>query len=242
MKIIKFKKTKNSLYLLELDNNEEIEVHEDLILKHELLLNKEIKNKEALIEENKKYLAYDLSLRYIARKEISKKELREYLKKKEYDDLVIDETIERLVKEKALDELRLTRAYIKTKLLTSSDGPYKIKRNLLDKEIPELMIDEELVVFTKEEQLKRISKLKDKYLKSKRNKSFYNIKNSLYAYLSNLGYEKSYIVEAIDNLSYDETSAREKEYEKLKKVLARKYSGDELERKIKAKLYERGFQ
>ena len=34
---------------------------------------------------------------------------------------------------------------------------------------------------------------------------------------------------------------RKKEYEKIKKRLAHKYSGDELERKIKERLYQKGL-
>ena len=59
MKIEKFSKTKNSMYIIALDNGNKIKIHEDLILKYELLLTKIIDNKELInitqVKENESY-------------------------------------------------------------------------------------------------------------------------------------------------------------------------------------------
>ena len=67
MKIVKFSKAKNGMYLLSLEDGNKIKIHEDLILKYELLLSKEID--EDLIEkinlENQTYEIYSVALKYL---------------------------------------------------------------------------------------------------------------------------------------------------------------------------------
>ena len=46
----------------------------------------------------------------------------------------------------------------------------------------------------------------------------------------------------LDNISFDDTSLKEKEYAKLKLKYSKKYSGYELEQVIKRKLYEKGYR
>ena len=87
MKIEKFTKNKNGMYILILDNGNKIKVHEDLILKYELLLSKKINEEllEAIQKENQIYEIYEVALKYINTILRSSKELIEYLKKKGYE-------------------------------------------------------------------------------------------------------------------------------------------------------------
>ena len=55
--------------------------------------------------------------------------------------ILIEEVIERLKKEGYISEKQYIEAYINDKLNLSKDGPYKIKRNLLNLELPENLID-----------------------------------------------------------------------------------------------------
>ena len=60
--------------------------------------------------------------------------------------------------------------------------------------------------------------------------------------LINLGYDREMINECLNNIKIDnQDELKKKEEEKIRKKLERKYQGDELERKIKEKLYQRGF-
>ena len=60
--------------------------------------------------------------------------------------------------------------------------------------------------------------------------------------LINLGYDKEMINDCLNHISIDNLDElKEKEKEKVRKKLERKYSGDELERKIKEKLFQKGF-
>ena len=49
------------------------------------------------------------------------------------------------------------------------------------------------------------------------------------------------IIEIFDNLDLNKNDLLKKEYDKLYKKLSLKYSGKELENKIRNKLYQKGF-
>ena len=60
--------------------------------------------------------------------------------------------------------------------------------------------------------------------------------------LINMGYEKEMINECLSNITINnQDELKEKEIIKIRKKLERKYTGEQLERKIKEKLYQQGF-
>ena len=60
--------------------------------------------------------------------------------------------------------------------------------------------------------------------------------------LINLGYEKSDIVEVLNSKEINDDEAKKREYEKIRRSLEKKYSGDVLEYKVREKLYRKGFR
>ena len=68
------------------------------------------------------------------------------------------------------------------------------------------------------------------------------LKNKIIIDLVNLGFNKEDIVSELNNFEIDDKEAYNHEYEKIKKSLEKKYSGDELKFKIKEKLYRKGFR
>ena len=87
MEIKKFKKLKNNIYELELDNGSLVKLYDDVIVKYSLLINKKIDNK--LLDEITKYNtsldAYYLSLKYISKKLRCEKEIEKYLTKLDFN-------------------------------------------------------------------------------------------------------------------------------------------------------------
>ena len=57
-----------------------------------------------------------------------------------------------------------------------------------------------------------------------------------------LGYTKDYIVLELDNFDLHDKEIYEKERKKIYDKLSKKYEGDELEYKVKAELYRKGFR
>lgn len=242
MKIEKFIKSKNGMYILSLEDNNKIKIHEDLILKYELLLAKKIDDKllEIIKKENKIYEIYELSLKYIKTRLRSRKELIEYLKKNyEYDD--IEKVLDLLKKQGYLDENIYASSFIHDKTLMSSYGPNKICSELEKLGIDKSIIDDKIIIYTRKMEYERINKIIEKQIKNNRNKGASLLKRKIQVYLLSLGYSNSCINECINNYNFYDQDLYKKEYEKILKQLSKKYSGKELEYKLKQKLYQKGF-
>lgn len=244
LKIEKFIKQKDGNYKLKLENSNELIVHEDLILKYELLLTKNINEEimEQLREEQKNYDVYNVALKYIKVKIRSKKEIKVYLEKKGYSSDQIDYAISLLEKQGYLNNELFAKAFIHDKIHLSNDGPLKIIIELEKNDIIEDIITKNMDIFTEELERERIEKLVKKQLKLNKNKSNQLLKKKIELNLINLGYHKSLINEILSDIKVDDSNIYQKEYEKLEKKLNRKYQGKELELKIKQKLYQKGFK
>ena len=244
MKIIKYTKKKDGMYSLLLEDNDLILVHEDLILKYGLLLHKDIDEdiREKIEEENLNYTAKTVALKYITTRFRSEKELKDYLDKKGVNKDIIDIVIKDLKKDNYINDEIYTEMFIHDKINLTMDGPYKVRKELEKAGIKDSIINDKIDIYTKEIQIEKINKIIDKQLKTNHNKSNYMLKNKILNYLNNNGYDSSLSISIFDskNLSSDKDIAK-KEYDKLYKKLSNKYSGSELEFKIKQKMYQKGF-
>lgn len=244
MKIEKFKKLKNGQYTLILADDSTLNVHEDLILKYNLLITKHINNqlKTQLLEENKIYMAYDQALKYLNTKMRSIGEMKSYLQKG-YEEEIINNVVNRLITEKYLDDKKYCLSFINDKIILSNDGPLKIIQELQKKDVDNNFIVENIQIYTDEIQKEKIKKLIIKQIKSNHNKSSFILKRKILEYLVNLGHEKSIIIDQLNEVyDFNDEQVRQKEYEKTYKKLSQKYTGYELEQRIKKKMYEKGFR
>ena len=244
MKIKKFTKAKNNLYKLTLEDDRTILVHEELILKKGMLLSKEI-DQDTIndIERlNNNLNAYDIAIKYISNRYHSIHEVRNFLRKKEIDNDVIEEVISKMIKQKYLDDKVYTKAYINDQINLTNNGPYKIRRELENVYVKDSIIDEYLSAFDLEKEKEKLEVLIPKYVKTIRNKSYSMMKKKVLDHFTDSGYTKSIIINLLDEIEYDDTESYDKEYEKIKIKLSRKYSGEELEFKIKQSLYQKGFR
>ncbi len=245
MNIKKYQKLKNGKYQLTLEDGSIITTYEDIILKLELLITKKVDESdlERINTENKKYDAYFTALKYLNVRVRSKKEIITYLKSKDFDNENINDTIVILEKQGYINDDNFAKSFLNNKLITTANGPYKIKRELIDKGISNDIISNTLVLYTNDIQKEKIEKQVNRMIKSNRNKGNNLLKRKIYNELVKNGFDKTLIKDIVDNLnlSSDEELLK-KEYDKLYKRLCRKYSGDELEYKIKQKLYQKGFE
>ena len=246
MRIIKYKKGSKGLYKVELDDGRVLSLYEDVILKFDLLLKKEIMDSDldSINKYNLECDVYYVALNNIKSRFKSEFELRNILKKKEYPDEYIELAINKLIKQGYLNDRLFARSYINNQTLTTSRGPLRIQRDLLDKKIDYNVINEELSVFSEEEQLMKIKKIISKKLQSNHSRGGYVLKQKVVNDVKLLGYDSlviSRVISEFDFSSNDEDIAK-KEYNKLYKRLSHRYSGDELERKIREKLYQKGLK
>lgn len=241
MKIKKYIKVGTNKYKIILENDESIILYEDIILKFELLLKKEIDNLELIKEYNNKFELYDKALSYINKKIRSESEIRKYLTKYTNNQDDIQDIINKLYASNFLNNKLYIQSYINDKIYLSLTGPIKIKNDLIKLGYDANLIDDELVIFDKDLIIERINKYINKNLKSN-SKSLIMFKNKMLVNLINLGYSQNDILSCLNKIDFKDDSLKEKESEKLRKKYSKKYSGYDLEQIIKRKLYEKGYR
>ena len=235
MKINKFKKVGKNKYKVFFENTD-ITLHEDVILKYDLLIRSDIDTDliDKIIEENRYYDVYESALNYIEIKMRNKKEIIKYLINKGYDEVLINKVIEKLEELGLLNNKNYITAYINDKINLSNDGPYKIKNSLLELDFSENEIDNYLNTINYEVWKDKLIKIINKKKNIMKSKSYYmfitKMKNDLY----NLGYDKEMIDEELSKISYESDSIN-KEFEKCFK----KFKGDKY--KITSSLLRKGY-
>ena len=150
--------------------------------------------------------------------------------------------VDKLVSQGYLNDRSYAKGFINNKMVTSNMGPNKIRKELLEHKISLDIINEELVVFEEEIQLEKINKVVDKLIRSNHTRGGFVLKKKIINDLVMLGYDVDLINRVISEYDFsNDKDMVKKEYDKLYKRLSRKYSGNELEYKIKEKLYQKGL-
>lgn len=240
MLIKEIKKLKNNKYKITYDDKILL-VHEDILIKYNILTKKNIDDKLLIeIEKENIYLeAYDKALRYLGIKMRLEKDIYTYLKDK-YDNKTINKVIDKLKKEGYLDTNKYIKAFINDKINLTNDGPYKIKRDLINKGIDESLIDLDIIDINIIKD--NLTKLIIKYSNINRDNSISVIKSKTLNHCLLLGYDKELILDIFDSLNIKEnTNKIKKDYDKLINKYKTKYTGYKLEATIKQKLYQKGY-
>lgn len=241
MKIMKYKRLNNGKYNIILDDRELV-VYEEVILKYNLLLKKDISDKELtkINQDNVEWEAYYIGLKSLKSRFKSKSELRKVLFNKEYDLDVINKVTDKLEKQGYIDDVSFSKSYVNSQLITTNKGPNKIISELKNKGVKEEDIC--LDSYLEEIQIERINKLINKAIKSNKTRGGVILKRKIIGDLINLGYDSSLVNDIVDSYSFPiDKEIYKKEYDKLYKSLSRKYKDKELESKIKSKLYQKGL-
>lgn len=245
MEITKFKKLKNNLYEVIFQDKTKLKFYDDTIIKFNLLINKKIdanKLKE-ILNYNNGIDAYYKALKYINIRLRTKNEITKYLTKNNYDKKIIDEVIDRLEKEKYLDDDLYIRAYINDQVTLTLKGPMLIYKELVKLGFAKDKIQNYLGNFTDDVWQEKITKIIGKKIKSNHNLSSKMLKINIKNYLINQGFNSEIVNKELANFDYvDSLDILEKEYMRQYRKLKNKYQGKELSNKIKYNLYKKGFE
>lgn len=239
MEIKKYKKLKNNIYELELDNDLKVRLYDDVIVKYDLLLKKKISDNELkeIIKFNDELESYYLALKFISKKLRCEKEVIEYLKKYNYDNNIIEKTINRLKKYNYLNREEYIKSFINDKYNFSSDGPNKIKRKLNELGFT----DDEINPYIDKDYQAKIEKIIDKKVKNNHKLSNNMLKQNINNYLINLGYSKEMFIDYLNKININNKDYILKDLDKLIKKYKNKYSDKELRYVIKNKLFIKGY-
>ena len=243
MKILKFKKQSKDKYMLYLDDNSKITLYEDVIIKNNLLITKQIDKKllDIIEKENNDRKSYILAVNYISIKMRSNKEIKEYLIKKGFSNENIDKQINQLIADGYLNDEKFTISFINDNINLTNKGPLKIKNELIKYGINNDIIEEKINLIDDDIVKDKLNNLIDKQLRIKKG-SENAIKIKLINYFINLGYSKDMIITLLSNkkISSDKNKIK-KDYEKLYNKYKVKYNEEELLYFISQKLYSKGY-
>lgn len=241
MEILKYKKIGRDKYNLYLDNDEVISLYEDVILRNNLLITKRIDedNYDIIMHDNDREKAYLMAIKYITFKLRTKKEVMMKLDK-DFSSDISGLIIDKLEKNNYLNDDLYAKLYINDRMNISSDGTYRIKKDLLNKGIDEKIIDKYLIKIDDEDIKIKMRRLIDKKIKINNKYTGSVLRNRIYNYLVNLGYDTHEVINVLNEYKFDNSNLNNA-YNKLLKQYSKKYDEDKLHYVIFNKLKLMGY-
>lgn len=178
---------KNS-YEIEFSNFEKVNIIEDTLVKFNLYKNLEVADDfpQKLREENNFIKAFNLACSYLKNIKATK-DVKDYLRKKEIPDEIIEEIIFGLEYKGFLDDLNYSKLYIRDSQKLNKYGQNKIKYNLISKGIDKYTVEDALESLDYDLERENIRnlftrKIKDDYSTENINKAVKYLINKGYAY------------------------------------------------------------
>lgn len=243
MKIIKFTKLKSNKYTVYFDDGTNIKLYDDVIIKYNLLSNKELDDDkiDEIVKYNDRLGSYYKALKYITKRQRTEKEVYEYLVK-DYTRKTTEETIDRLKIEGYFKKDIYLKSYINDAINLNLIGPNKIKDNLKKLGFNDDEIKPFIDNISDDIWLGKVERLVNKKVKANHQYGINKLREKIFYDISNLGFPKWMIEEKVKDLEIDNSdSILDREFNKLYSKLSRKFEGNELFFQIKVKLLQRGF-
>lgn len=203
---------------------------------------------EEILSEDKIRKGYQYAINYLSYRMRTKKEMNDYLTKKELGEEDIQIVIQRLTKENYLNDLEFAKAFVRSRINLTLKGPGAIKRELFEKGISEKDINESLELFNDYEQLEKAKAFIEKKSQTHGRTSRKDQDRKVYSLLLVNGFSQEIIQQALSNLKEeteddlhdDDWEAVTYQGEKAMKKYRSK-EGWEKKNKVKQFLYARGF-
>lgn len=243
MRIIKFVKSGKSKYNLILDDNMTLTLNEEVIIKNNLLVNRKLDKDtlNKLLYENNIEELCSKCINYISIRLRSKKEIINYLNKQTKDETLINNVVDKLEKLGYINDEVFSKCYINDKINLTNYGANKIKDDLKKHNIAEEIIEKYINKIDEDTVKNKINKIIEKSINTNTKYSKNMLISKIFMKLTMLGYDKNLINEQLSNYQIEEKDdIIKKDYDKVFSKLNGKYSGKELEYKIKQKLVQKG--
>lgn len=200
MKIDKYEKIGVGKYRIYLSNGEVIEIYDDVIIDNDLLLKGELDRNtyNKIIRESELQEKYNSCVKYISVRIRCTKEIYDYLLKKKVSDDDIALIIDKLRKNKLLDDNYFCECFIKDKLRFTSWGPYRIVRELNKYSIDNNVINNYSYLMNDEVIYDKLYKLISKAIKSNHKLDNNKLRNKIYRNYLNMGFKSDMIVNILN--------------------------------------------
>lgn len=222
-------------------------VDEDVLIKYQLKKGMELDDfavTEIFYQDDIRK-AYSQAIQYLAVRMRSEQEVRQYLKKKEINEQIINEVIHKLYQYQFLNDQEFAYAFVRTQMNTTDKGTIVIRQELKEKGISDGIILASLLEYPYEIQIEKGFKLANKFVEKNKKDSVKLLKQKLEQMLIRKGYSFEIIQEIIREIDMDKNEDEEmavlrKQGEKLAGKYSR-YTGFEFLQKMKQALYRKGF-
>lgn len=189
---IEFQKKHDDRANLYVDDEFYAGVSVELVMKNRLKKGMTISKEELdeIILEDEKQSAFSKAVKYMSSALKTEKQIKDYLRKKEYNPGTIEYVIDKLIEYKYLDDEAYARSFVLT--YSSKYGKLKLIAGLKSKGVSDRVIDN---VFNEDLEIKNnIKETAEKYLKNK------IIDNNTYLKLSRFLYSRGYEFDEINRV------------------------------------------
>ncbi len=202
MKITKIEQQKN--------NKERVNIYIDdkfafglmieIKYKYDLQENMEINEEyiQKVLREEELSKAKDQALKFLTYRQRSEKEIIDKLKKKGFEESIIDNTLNYLKKYKLVDDMEFAKAFMKDKINLNKFGPIRIKHELYKKGIDNNIIEK--ILEEDDDEYNRALNLAKKKLPSYKNDDKNAIYRKLGGFLQRKGYSYDCIFKVLKEL------------------------------------------
>ena len=202
---------------------------------------------EEILYEEQIRKGYQYAINYLSYRMRSTKEMIDYLKSKELESNNITIIIDRLLKEKYLDDGEFAKAFVRSRINLTMKGPGVIRRELIEKGMSEKEINEALDLYSYEEQLEKAALLLQKKYPKQLKTSRADQDRKMYTLLQSKGFTNDVVQEVLRGMKEENEDDCSEEWQAItyqgEKALKkyRSYNGWEQKQKVKQFLYRRGF-
>lgn len=233
------------------DGNEEkfgFSVDEDVLIKYNLRKGLELSEAiiEKLLKDDTLQKSYAQVIGYLGYRMRSKKEIVDYLVKKEVDSEHITKIIDKLTVRNLIDDQEFANSFVRSRIQTTTKGPGLVKQELQAKGITASIADKAINQYDYGTQYKKAEKIAEKRSKRSSRHSIKKQQQQLQATLIRNGFTQEIIQDILTNNKAESTeSERDALYyqgEKLLRKHSNKLSGYDLRNKLKEVLYRQGFK
>lgn len=222
-------------------DDQEIIVEPEMVIKYRLQSSKTIDDDLylAFLQENQYLSCLRLSLTKL-KKMMTIDEMKIFLSEQTYPLGIQKQVIHYLIDHRYLNDGQYAKAYLELKKY--QEGPSMITFKLKQKGVSETIIEGLWHTYDEQEVIQSIVKSK---LRSIKNKTTKQITQTLKMQLFSKGFQREVIDAVLYNqmmdFGVDESKLIEQTYSKLYQTYSKKLTGQELQYKLKEKLYQKGF-
>lgn len=251
------RKNKNRVNIY-INNTYSFSCNKEIIVKHKLKEGSNIDkdNISKLVEETNKKHSFEMSLHYLSFKPRTKQEVIDYLLKKGFENDIINNTLEKLILYKFIDDKKYAINFINNAIREKKKSSNLVKTDLIKKGIDIKIVEESISIFSYNINLDIANEISNKYFNKKQNLPFKQFKDKLSQLLLRKGFSWEIVNNCIANLENNDevqsiVDSNKEEFEiqaiKLANKYFSKYSKKEsnpylLEKKVKHALYRKGYE